>query len=89
MLTGPKIGTRYSKLPSSCVSAPMGWKPRDGLTITFAPSGPVNVPSCRAMACKFALSTGTGVPLGFAASTTFCEVTNWSIGTMGLIERTL
>jgi hypothetical protein len=84
--TGPKIGSRYSKLPSNCVSAPMGWKPRLRKR-GFAPSGPVNVPSAAKFCKSVRRVASVTAPVPFAATTTFCVVTNCSNGTMGLIWR--
>src|SRR3990172_1338391 len=86
LTASPINGTRYSKLPSNCVSPPTEVNDRGSCTTLF-PVGPVNTP----MSARDAGSpgTGTGVPAALEASTTLRDVTKVSSGAIGLIERTL
>ena len=54
---------------------------------TFEPVIPVNVPKAVVVAGKPVM--GSGVPVGFAATTTSFVVINVSSGASGVIERTL
>src|SRR5882724_733160 len=82
----PMTGMRYSKFPSTCVSAPIGVKELDTLA-TFAPVRPVKTPTLAADADT--PWTCTGVPEAFSATTTLFEVIKVSSGASGVMERTL
>src|SRR5688572_4463478 len=87
LTASPMIGIRYSKFPSNCVSPPIDVKDRSSIA-TFAPVGPVNVPSAAAAAGGSSGIT-VGLPEALEAKTTFRDVINESTGAIGLIERTL
>src|SRR5437764_13589812 len=79
-------GMRYSKLPRRWVSPPIGVNEFD-IWATFVPVTPVKTPTFPAAVGTPAMTSG--VPDAFAATSTFFEVINVSIGASGLIERTL
>src|SRR5690242_4772808 len=86
LTASPMIGMRYSRFASTCVSPPTEVNER-GRSATLAPLVPVNKPRFTAPADK--PGTGTGVCVGFSASTTLRDVMKVSTGAIGLIERTL